>query len=57
MALRELRLVLSQLLWRYEITPAEKDMKEFERKWMEGLVDHMILLKGALDVSLTVRSH
>ncbi|KAJ7648640.1 high nitrogen upregulated cytochrome P450 monooxygenase 2 [Mycena polygramma] len=56
-AMREMRLVLAQLVYKYEIKAAEKDPREFERQWLGGLMDHQILLKGPLRVTLTPRSH
>ncbi|KAJ6478055.1 high nitrogen upregulated cytochrome P450 monooxygenase 2, partial [Mycena vitilis] len=54
-AMREMRLVLAQLVYKYEIKAAEKDPREFERQWLGGLMDHQILLKGPLRVTLTPR--
>ncbi|KAJ7665066.1 cytochrome P450 [Mycena polygramma] len=56
-AMREMRLVLSQLVYKYEIRAAESDPREFERLWIDGLHDHQILLKGPLRVTLTPRAH
>ncbi|KAJ7662844.1 cytochrome P450 [Mycena polygramma] len=56
-AMREMRLVLAQLVFKYTITPAQKDLKVFEREWVDGLLDHQILLKGPLKVTLTKRTH
>ncbi|KAF8146895.1 cytochrome P450 [Mycena galopus ATCC 62051] len=56
MAMRNMRLVISQLVYRYDIKAAEKDPKEFERQWLAGLQDHQILLKGPLNVVLSPRS-
>ncbi|KAF7362288.1 Cytochrome P450 [Mycena venus] len=56
LAMREMRLVISQLVYRYDVRAAEKDPQEFQRKWLAGLQDHQILLKGPLDVLLTPRS-
>jgi hypothetical protein len=54
--MREMRLVMSQLVYRYDIKAAEPDLQEFQRKWLDGLQDHQILLKGPLEVVLTPRS-
>ncbi|KAJ6451361.1 cytochrome P450 [Mycena vitilis] len=56
-AMREMRLVLAQLVYKYDIQAAEKDPREFERQWLDGLLDHQILLKGPLRVTLTPRTH
>ncbi|KAJ7153585.1 high nitrogen upregulated cytochrome P450 monooxygenase 2 [Mycena crocata] len=57
LAMREMRLVLSQLIYRYDIKAANENKEEFARKWLAGLEDHQILLKGPLEVVLTPRSH
>jgi cytochrome P450 len=56
LAMREMRLVIAQLVYKYDVEAAEKNPKEFERQWLAGLQDHQILLKGPLNVVLTPRA-
>ncbi|KAF7326452.1 Cytochrome P450 [Mycena venus] len=56
LAMREMRLVIAQLIYRYNVQPVEKDPEEFQRKWLAELRDHHVLLKGPLNVVLTPRS-
>ncbi|KAK7057608.1 cytochrome P450 [Favolaschia claudopus] len=56
LAMREMRLVLAQLVYKYDVKPEQPDLKVFEKEWLDGLEDHQILLKGPLKVILTPRS-
>ncbi|KAJ7876155.1 cytochrome P450 [Mycena olivaceomarginata] len=37
LAMREMRLVIAQLVYKYDVEAAEKNPKEFERQWLAGL--------------------
>ncbi|KAF7351056.1 High nitrogen upregulated cytochrome P450 monooxygenase 2 [Mycena sanguinolenta] len=57
LAMREMRLVIAQLIYKYDVQPAEKNPELFKKQWLDGLQDHQILLKGPLNVTLTRRVH